>query len=780
MKARLSLYQKAEQELYKLDRQVKAKFYDFSHLFRQDPWHTSLRLKPLKGDGRIFSARLDPAYRVLLTRTGVGAGGEESWLAIAVRHRRDVYEQLSVAVNRVTGEIEFVDLSVVGESALRRAGIELTPAEPEAEPGEAAEAPAPVSAPVDTPDDTADFDTADGQGVPLLARYDAGLLRELGVAEALADLALVVATSEELDQLVRNAPLLTKDVLYGLAAGIPLDDVRREITGPVELDERPNPEDFTAALARTTVTTVDRALAAVIEEGDFRAWKVFLHPTQARLVKRSYNGPARVSGGPGTGKTVVALHRVRHLAEQLPPGQNRPILLTTFTKNLTTDLRARLASLLEPALLARVEVAHIDQLTARVLSENSLAGRTRSRVDNQVALRELRDMLLELDERSWEAEFLLEEWEQVVLGQAVPSRTAYLQARRAGRGRPLNRAERTAVWKLLDQYTARLDKQNMETWSQAAERAARFEIERAARIQARADYKEQIGGHDLIHRDAESGMRYIRHRYQHVVVDEAQDLSPAHWKMLRAMVAPGTDDMFIAGDTHQRIYDNQVALGAVGVHIRGRSSRLTLSYRTTKEILSKAITVVSGREVEFDDLDDGRDNLAGYRSVLSGPDPVLTGYTTWREELSALADTLRAWRTELTTDEAGHTTRDARGLIAVCVADRTKVNDVMYYLTTTAGITCAELTKEGARGDGEVHVGTMHRFKGLEYQRLAIAAACDGVLPRAFVERYRTTDPTRHRRELRKARALLFVATTRARDTLAISWHDDPSPFLPR
>ncbi|WP_224275683.1 UvrD-helicase domain-containing protein [Streptomyces sp. LS1784] len=771
MTARLSLYQKAEQELYKLDRQVKAKFYDFSHLFRQDPWHASLRLKPLKGDGRIFSARIDPSFRVLLTRTGTGANGEESWLAIAVRHRRDVYEQLSVAVNRVTGVIEFVDLSVVGESALRRAGIQLTPAEPDADPGEdtalASTAPSTTAA---EPEPAA----------PLLAAYDAELLRELGVAEALVDLALVVTTSDELDQLVDGAPLLTKDVLYGLAAGLPLDDIRREITGAVALEERPNPEDFTAALARTVVTTVDDALRAVIEEGDFRAWKIFLHPTQARLVNRTYSGPARVSGGPGTGKTIVALHRVQHLAKQLPPGQNKPILVTTFTKNLTTDLRARLASLVEPDLLARVEIIHIDQLTARVLGENAVSGRVKSRVDNLAAIKELRDLLLELDERTWEPEFLFEEWEQVVLGQAVPTRTAYLQARRAGRGRPLTRIERTAVWKLLEQYTARLDKLNMETWSQAAERAARFEIERAERIRARAEYKEEIGGQELIHRDAtDSAMRYLRHRYQHIVVDEAQDLSPAHWKMLRAMVAPGPDDLFIAGDTHQRIYDNQVALGAVGINIKGRAARLTLSYRTTKEILAKAITVVSGNNLEFDDLDDGTDTLAGYRSVLRGPDPKLVGHTTWQDELAALADTLCTWRTELTTDEAGNTTRDARGLIAVCVADRNKVNEVMYYLTTQAGITCAELTKDGARGDGEVHVGTMHRFKGLEYQRLAIAAASDGILPRSSIEQYRDSDRSRYQRELRKSRALLFVASTRARDALTISWHNKRSRFLP-
>lgn len=307
MTARLSLYRKAEEELYRLDRSVKAQFYDFSHNFRKNPDLPGLRRKRLKGDSRIFSARVNHDYRALLTPTGTDADGTESWLVIAVRHRRDVYEELQVAVNRVTGEIEFVDLAVVGDSALRRAGITLTPAEPE----QAEQAPKPSPA-------------LESAARPLLADYQAEQLRNLGVAEQLLELALAVTTSAELDQLLEGAPLLSKDVLYGLAAGMDYDEVRKEITAPVKLDEEPDTEDFATALTRTKVTTVDDAVRAVIEEGDFRAWKVFLHPTQERIVHRHNNGPARVSGGPGTGKTIVALHRVKHLAEQLPPATTSP------------------------------------------------------------------------------------------------------------------------------------------------------------------------------------------------------------------------------------------------------------------------------------------------------------------------------------------------------------------------------------------------------------------------------------------------------------------------
>lgn len=759
MTARLSLYQKAEQELYKLDRSVKATFYDFCHRFRENPDHPGLDLKPLKGDARVFRAKIDQSYRALLARAGVDEKGQENWLVIAVRHRKHVYEELSVAVNRITGEIEFVDLAVVGESVLRRAGITLTPTEPET-----GALPVPSTEPVPA-------------SPPLLVGVSADDLRGLGVSDALIDIALAVTDSSELDQLVVGAPLLSKDVLYGLAAGMDVDEVRREITAEVEVELGDDyADDLTAALARTMVTTVDDAIRAAIEEGDFRTWKVFLHPSQAKLVERRYSGAARVSGGPGTGKTIVALHRVKNLAESLPPGDGKPILLTTFTKNLTTDLRARLASLLEPALISRVEITHIDQLAARVLSENAGVGASKQRVHDSVALGTLRQMLAEIGEDRWGADFLLEEWEHVILGQSLTARKAYFDARRAGRGRSLTRPERAAVWKLLGQFTARLDREGVETWGQAAERAARHEIERAARIESRRRDAD-LGG-DLADRDDSSGTRYVRHRYQHIVVDEAQDLRAAHWKMLRAMVRPGPNDLFIAGDTYQRIYDHQVTLGALGINIRGRSSRLTLSYRTTREILARAIDIVAPKALQYDDLDDGDETLDGYRSVLRGPAPVFVACPSWNDELTQLAETLRRWREEISMEDGAP--RDPRGTIAVCVADRDMVNQVIHSLATQTGITCAELTKDGPKGDGEIHVGTMHRFKGLEYQRLAIVGVRDGIIPRtAVIERYRSTDPKRYAREERKARSLLFVAATRARDTLRISWHGSPSPYLP-
>jgi superfamily I DNA/RNA helicase len=224
--------------------------------------------------------------------------------------------------------------------------------------------------------------------------------------------------------------------------------------------------------------------------------------------------------------------------------------------------------------------------------------------------------------------------------------------------------------------------------------------------------------------------------------------------------------MFLAGDTHQRIYDSYVSLGSLGIAIRGRSTRLTLSYRSTHEILTVGGALL-GNEA-WDDLDGGTDTLAGYRSVLRGPRPRLRGYSTWAEELAAIARQVQEW---LPTDGTPPS-------IGVAVPARRQVSEVESYLIEH-GIAATTLGADGPRKPDAVHVGTLHRFKGLEYQQMLVAGVSAGLIPDARIAEHRDTDPVRYEREFKQARSLLFVAATRARDSLEITWHGSPSPFLP-
>jgi superfamily I DNA/RNA helicase len=100
------------------------------------------------------------------------------------------------------------------------------------------------------------------------------------------------------------------------------------------------------------------------------------------------------------------------------------------------------------------------------------------------------------------------------------------------------------------------------------------------------------------------------------------------------------------------------------------------------------------------------------------------------------------------------------------------------YLTDH-GIPATTLGADGPRKPDAVHVGTLHRFKGLEYQEMLVAGVSAGLIPDARVAEHGETDAVRYERELKQARSLLFVAATRARDAHAITWHGAPSPFLP-
>jgi superfamily I DNA/RNA helicase/mRNA-degrading endonuclease RelE of RelBE toxin-antitoxin system len=716
MSVQLRMLESAAKEVDKLPRSVKGAIYDFQRKFRQDLRSPGLRFKQLAGDSQLYSARVTDDYRAIMARVS----GTE-FLLVAVKPRQSAYDNLeryAYQVNPVTGGIEFLDIVHVDQQVFLD--------EAKSPHAQATASAAPGAQPA--------------AAVPLFAAYFEAQLLDLGVAAPLLPLIAKVTTEDELLALVEYAPQLSREVLLALHDGMASEDVLEQVTAPLRAASPVNTADFEAALARpaTQVTTDDAALQAVLE-GDFTRWQVFLHPAQRAIAERSYSGPARVSGGPGTGKTIVALHRVRYLAKRLPAGDDKDILLTTFNKNLAADLRGRLLELGGPGLLQRVDVVNIDALASRIATEAEPAVR-RHWLDDSKAVERWQDLLGELGITSWSAEFLHDEWSQVVLGHAINSRDEYFRVRRVGRGRTLSRPQRAEVWQLVEQFTKRLANESQWTFRQVAARAARLEAERAKTRGA---------------------------RYRHAVVDEAQDLSPAHWMLLRAMVAPGPNDLFIAGDTHQRIYDNYVSLASLGINIRGRSSRLTLSYRSTHEILSAAEALL-GTE-EWDDLDGGTDTLAGYRSVLRGPRPSLRGYATWADEVAGIISQVKEW---LPADGSPFS-------VGVAVPENRLVDDVLKALDE-ASVEAASIGRDGPRKPGVVHVGTLHRFKGLEYQMMLIADASAGAIPSAKVVGLRTEYPERYDRQLRQARSLLFVAATRARDTLAITWHGDPSPFLPQ
>jgi superfamily I DNA/RNA helicase len=277
-----------------------------------------------------------------------------------------------------------------------------------------------------------------------------------------------------------------------------------------------------------------------------------------------------------------------------------------------------------------------------------------------------------------------------------------------------------------------------------------------------------VRGERTFYQLADDAVRYLAQAptsdlYAHVIVDEAQDLHPVQWRLLRAAVPDGPNDLFLVGDAHQRIYDHRVSLSSMGIDVRGRSFRLMLNYRTTEEILRWCIGLLRGTRV--DDLDAGTESMAGYRSAFHGSaPPLLAGHANGGEEMTKLARVVRGWI------DAGF----APSTIGVAARFRKTAQAALGALRDS-GIPVHDLERAGSGG---VEVGTMHRMKGLEYRAVAVIDVSAASIPARWNVTPETDDPKAYEQDLLRERCLLYVACTRARELLYVSWSGRPSPFI--
>ncbi|MFJ9841634.1 UvrD-helicase domain-containing protein [Kitasatospora sp. NPDC101155] len=693
-----------------LDGQVQAQVLQFIMKMQRDPDANGLNLKPPKGaqDKRVRTARINDNFRAVLMHYA-----DRIYYLVAVLPHDDAYTLASniiFDINKVTGGVELINLATLGGTLS----------------GQAASRPAAGA------DEPSLFD----------AVSDADLDR-LGVHPSIVPALREIRSIDAILGFVEHLPKLARDVILCLADGMSVEDVWEQVSSVAATSDTVDPEDYEAANERPAtkesfVVTGDVAALGRIMSEPLSAWRIFLHPAQRALAERKTpnKGSIRVTGGPGTGKTVVALHRVKALAERLPPGQ--AILLTTYTTTLAELLRSLLEDLGGPQLVAKVDVRNIDKVSYGVAKE-IFGPKTPNPLGDAEIRRRWEDLAEEQQPHRWDARFLEAEWKQVVLAQDIRSRDEYFAAIRTGRGRRLNRPERAQVWALIEAFEHRLDAAGEVGVNQLAAQAARIA----------------------------SGWSDEERPYRHIVVDEAQDLHAAHWKLLRALVPAGEDDLFIVGDAHQRIYDNRTTLSAHGINIRGsRSKRLTLNYRTTRQILATSLGLL-GNSI-FDDLDDAPESLGGYRSVLGGAKPELLEYPSTAAELAALAGRVDGWMGEGLKEEE-----------IVVTARTNKLAEAAVEALTGAGVKAVHVKSRQTPAVGSgVHVMTMHRIKGLEYRAVAIIGVSAEYVPQPSAVIAASEDRLQHQRDLQRERSLLFVAATRAREQLAISWAGRPSQFL--
>jgi superfamily I DNA/RNA helicase len=704
----------------RLPRKAQRKLDELLTKFRQDSTAAAIHVEPLHrtADPLLRSARIGDDYRVILRAPERG----DVFIALWADHHDEAYrwaENKQTAVHPATGTLQIFDVS-----AATRAVTELG---------------------VETPEQ-ARFSAPPASSVPpdLFSAFDDEALFLAGVPRALLPSVRALVSDEDFERLAPHLPPEAGEVLTGLAAGLSLDEALEDVLGrPAAAAHAQEPEPVDTTDVRTALERegtqrqflllndaldLDAALRHPLD-----AWRVFLHPKQRRIARARSQGPTRITGSAGTGKTVVALHRAAFLVREVFKKPDDRVLLTTFAVNLAHDLRAQLAKLLGPDDLARVEIVNIDRWAAEYLRKQGKSFQQVFGDDQRRLFRQVHDVY---GVDGFDFEFCLAEWREVVQEQDVRTEEAYVKAVRRFRGVPLSRAQRRELWPVFSQYRQLLEEDR---------RLEPTDVMRHAR--ARLEASRQPA------------------RYQSVVVDETQDFSAEALKLVRAISGPEhPDDLFLVGDAHQRIYGRAVPLSSCGISVRGRRSQtLRINYRTTAAISRLAFGALRG--VEVDDLDDGKAELRA-ASLRDGPEPVLRAFDTAEQEEAAVVAAVKAALDRGLPPEA----------IAVVARTKSLLTQRFGPAFDDAGIEWALVEQDEPRRSA-VRLATLHRIKGLEFPVVILAGASGDILPYPSPE-LGSEDPIVRGQALLRERCLLYVATSRARDELYVFCHGTPTPLL--
>jgi hypothetical protein len=468
--------------------------------------------------------------------------------------------------------------------------------------------------------------------------------------------------------------------------------------------------------ALITVEEIEDALLANILAKPIEEWMAFLHPEQARLVRRSFNGPSRIRGAAGTGKTVVGLHRAAYIA-RTRPGK---VLVTTFVRTLP-DVLSSLLERMAPEIADRVEFQGVHGFAIDVLKARGIPYSLNSQKADQCFDTAWRSVakdgpLGRIDSRSdyWKDEILC-----VIKGRGLTRFEQYATLARVGRRRGLTTENRFAVWELHTAYDAALRTGGVNDFA------------------------------DVILLAEQSLRKTPLEGYSAVVVDEAQDLTCAMIRMLHAVVGDRADGLNLIGDGQQTIYPGGYTLAEAGISLVGRGVIMTRNYRNTVEIADFAASLVAGDEfVDIEGLMSRADLPA--QIMRHGTKPKVTKFSSRSAHDRSLVEhvrTLLANGTRL-------------GDIGILTHTNYAAADAIKALAG-ASVRTVELLKYDGKPVDAVKVGTIKRAKGLEFKQVLVVRTPLRLLEAAPLG---IDSAESERREL--DRRELYVAMTRARDGL--------------
>jgi superfamily I DNA/RNA helicase/mRNA-degrading endonuclease RelE of RelBE toxin-antitoxin system len=470
------------------------------------------------------------------------------------------------------------------------------------------------------------------------------------------------------------------------------------------------------------------------KEGDLLGFLLKLNPEQERFVTWAINatGPTLLKGGPGTGKSTVALYRTREILKQLQAnGVSQPrILFTTYTNALVTFSEQLLQQLLgEDARFVEVKTADalmssISHSTEQlqVAQTNELIKLLRQAIPQAIAALEgnvLQQQAQRLVLQRLQPGYLLEELTDVIDARGIETLADYQETTRAGRNISLNKSQRQAIWTLRLHFKQLLEDQGMATWAQM-----------------------RLYALDRLHTMPDPPV------YDAVVVDEAQDLSPVVLRFLIGLCRE-SNRLFITADANQSIYGNSFRWSEVHHSLKfvGRTGILRMNHRTTQEVGEAAQSYLQDGILDEDNIE--------RLYIHTGPLPVVRAVADRPSEGSLLAQFCRTAAREF---------RLGIGACAILTPTEKSGRNIagqLSYLGVEATFMTSRELNLNCKG---IKVLPLKAAKGLEFPIVAIA----GFLDSPFSAVTKKLSDEEIAEILMRERRTLFVGMTRAMRALMV------------
>ena len=562
------------------------------------------------------------------------------------------------------------------------------------------------------PPETFDFVAPEAMGAAasqpqLFVSLGDDALLSIGVpADWLADVR--AATEEGFFALAEHLPGEASEALleYAATGALPTP-------APVTADPFAHPDALRRIRPIADQDELEQALAFPWEK-----WGVFLHPSQRDLTDRSFAGPARVAGSAGTGKTIVAIHRAVRLARENP---NARILLASFSQPLA-DAMAKKLLVLAPetgGIVPRITTASFRGIAEQMYQ---LEHGVRPRIASDAVLRDrLAEAAAAVRLKGFSPRFLLSEWTNVIDAWSIVSAEAYASVQRMGRKSRLGPNQRERLWPVFAAVRTALNAERYTTWAHVFTGLADGLADRS------------------------------RKPFDHILLDEAQDLAPAELRFFAALAPAGPDALFLAGDMGQRIFQHPYSWASLGVNVRGRSHTLKVCYRTSQQIRQAADHLLP---VVLRDVDGLEDERRGIVSVFDGPTPLVETFATADDESTAVGEVVAGW-----------------------LADGIAAREVGIFLRTPDLVARARAALRTIDGADAITTAPMHLAKGLEFRAVVVMACDQGVLP--LDDRVADAADEAELDEIYETeRRLLYVACTRAREHLLLTGVRPASEYL--